>query len=106
MPAYLSTFKVELQYCSLLQVLEGADARPTTRSPTDHGRVSALSLSGDGAAVALGCESGFVKLYRPAKGLVKTLQGKHERRVAAIKISQDGNKLASIGEEGVIRVSA
>ena len=79
------------------------DGKSKFKAPSDFYRITAVALSNDGETVAYGCENGSVRLYRPILGIVKHM-GMHRDRVNDVKVSSDGIRVVSAGEDKIVRV--
>jgi WD40 repeat protein len=71
--------------------------------PQDRG-ISALTISQDGEHVGVGTEDGHVEVWR-VKGFMLSARKKvHQGRVTAVALSQDGERIASVGKDSQVHV--
>ena len=74
-------------------------------SPAERTAITAVTLSIDGESMAYGCKNGSVKAFRytHVKNQITSL-GNHLAKVNQIQISEDGDVIASAGQDGLIKV--
>ncbi|MEY4669807.1 MAG: hypothetical protein RL518_2506 [Pseudomonadota bacterium] len=71
--------------------------------PADRG-ISALTISRDGEYVGVGTEDGHIEVWR-VKGFMLSARKKvHQGRVTGVALSEDGQRVASVGKDSQVHV--
>ena len=84
--------------------LDSSDARPPASAPSDGGPRFAMTVSPDGATVAVAAWGRAIRLYRRADGhRLRTFSGRSARSLA-LAFAPDGRALASAGLDGRVRI--
>ena len=70
--------------------------------PADRG-ISALAISKDGERIAIGTEDGFVEVWKVKGFLLNSRKNLHTGRITSIALSDDGDRVASVGKDSKVR---
>ncbi len=84
-------------------VIDAGTLRVVRRYPVGSEGPSA-AISADGDTLALGDESGTVRLLDLASGRVRATKGRHDSSVLSASFSPDGRTLATGDEDGTVKV--
>lgn len=72
--------------------------------PADRG-ISSLCISKDGERIGVGTEDGYVEIWRVKGFSLMTRKSLHTGRVISVALSDDGERIASVGKDSKVRVN-